>query len=137
LSLLRESVATIATLLLTSVVLIVGNTIRLSIMDKKQEIQLMKLVGATNHFIQTPFLWTGIWYGIIGGFIAFVAVLMMLLWLDNAVTQVVGIYNADFHLQGLDLSESLILLALAVSLGLFGSFLSVKRYIDAIEPNEV
>jgi cell division transport system permease protein len=137
LSLLRESVATIATLLLTSVVLIVGNTIRLSIMDKKQEIQLMKLVGATNHFIQTPFLWTGIWYGIIGGFMAFVAVLMMLLWLDNAVTQVVGIYNADFHLQGLDLSESLILLALAVSLGLFGSFLSVKRYIDAIEPNEV
>ncbi|MDE3274340.1 permease-like cell division protein FtsX, partial [Pseudoalteromonas sp. G4] len=52
LSLLRESVLTIAFLLLTSVVLIVGNTIRLSIMDKKQEIQLMKLVGATNHFIQ-------------------------------------------------------------------------------------
>ena len=117
-------------------VLIVGNTIRLSIMDKKQEIQLMKLVGATNHFIQTPFLWTGIWYGIVGGLMAFVAVFMMLLWLDNAVTQVVGIYNADLSAPGLGFSEGLVLLALAVSLGLFGSFLSVKRYIDAIEPNE-
>lgn len=137
LSLLRESVLTIAFLLLTSVVLIVGNTIRLSIMDKKQEIQLMKLVGATNHFIQTPFLWTGIWYGIVGGFIAFLAVLTMLLWLDNAVTHVVGVYNASFNLQGLNFSEFLVLLGLAISLGLFGSFLSVKRYIDAIEPNEV
>lgn len=137
LSLLRESVLTIAFLLLTSVVLIVGNTIRLSIMDKKQEIQLMKLVGATNHFIQAPFLWAGIWYGIVGGFIAFLAVLMMLLWLDNAVTQVVGVYNANFNLQGLNFSEFLVLLGLAVCLGLFGSFLSVKRYIDAIEPNEV
>ena len=137
LSLLRESVITIAFLLLTSVVLIVGNTIRLSIMDKKQEIQLMKLVGATNHFIQTPFLWTGIWYGIVGGFIAFLAVVMMLLWLDNAVAQVVGVYNADFQLQGLNFSEFLVLLGLAISLGLFGSFLSVKRYIDAIEPDEV
>ncbi|WP_372767977.1 permease-like cell division protein FtsX [Pseudoalteromonas sp.] len=137
LSLLRESVLTIAFLLLTSVVLIVGNTIRLSIMDKKQEIQLMKLVGATNHFIQAPFLWTGIWYGIVGGFIAFLAVLMMILWLDNAVTHVVGVYNASFNLQGLNFSEFLVLLGLAISLGLFGSFLSVKRYIDAIEPNEV
>lgn len=137
LSLLRESVITIGFLLLSSVILIIGNTIRLSIMDKKHEIQLMKLVGATNHFIQTPFLWTGIWYGIVGGFIAFLSVLMMMFWLDSAVADVVGVYNSSFELEGLSFSEFVILLSLAVGLGLFGSFLSVKRYIDAIEPNEV
>ena len=58
----------------TSVTLIIGNTIRLSIMDKKEEIQVMKLVGATNTFIHAPFLWTGIWYGVIGGLFAFICV---------------------------------------------------------------
>lgn len=137
LSLLKESVITIGILLLSSVILIIGNTIRLSIMDKKQEIQLMKLVGATNHFIQTPFLWTGIWYGIVGGFIAFLSVLLMIFWLDSAVANVVGVYHASFTLEGLNFSEFLVLLSLAISLGLFGSYLSVKRYIDAIEPNEI
>ena len=77
LDLLKESVITIALLLLTSVTLIIGNTIRLSIMDKKEEIQVMKLVGATNTFIHAPFLWTGIWYGVIGGLFAFICVALM------------------------------------------------------------
>lgn len=137
LSLLRESVITIAVLLLSSVVLIIGNTIRLSIMDKKSEIQIMKLVGATDGFIQTPFLWTGVWYGIIGGFIAFIAVVLMLFWLDSAVSHVVGIYRANFTLEGLNFSEFCSLIGLAILLGLTGSYLSVKRYIKVIEPKEI
>ncbi|CCQ09519.1 Cell division protein FtsX [Pseudoalteromonas luteoviolacea B = ATCC 29581] len=137
LSLLRESVITIAILLLTSVTLIIGNTIRLSIMDKKAEIQVMKLVGATNSFIHTPFLWTGIWYGVIGGFVALLCLTSMMWWLESAVQEVAGVYQAQFALIGLNLTEFGLLLAMAISLGFLGSFLSVNRYIREIEPDKV
>ncbi|MFC3031461.1 permease-like cell division protein FtsX [Pseudoalteromonas fenneropenaei] len=137
LSLLRESVITIAVLLLTSVTLIIGNTIRLSIMDKKAEIQVMKLVGATNSFIHTPFLWTGIWYGIMGGFIAFICLAAMMWWLEAAVTRVAGVYQSDFALLGLTAQELGVLLITAIALGFIGSYLSVNRYIKEIEPDKV
>ncbi|ATC95834.1 permease-like cell division protein FtsX [Pseudoalteromonas tunicata] len=137
LSLLRESVITIALLLLTSVILIIGNTIRLSIMDKKEEIQVMKLVGATNNFIQAPFLWTGIWYGLIGGLFSFIAIVVMMWWLASAVSHVAGVYQTEFILQGLSFNEFCLLVLLGIALGLSGSFLSVKRYIDAIEPDKI
>ncbi|MBB1434817.1 cell division protein FtsX [Pseudoalteromonas sp. SG43-6] len=137
LSLLKESVITIALLLLTSVTLIIGNTIRLSIMDKKEEIQVMKLVGATNTFIHAPFLWTGIWYGIVGGLFAFICVALMMWWLGSAVTQVAGVYQTNFNLIGLSLGEFGALVLLATSLGFVGSYLSVNRYIKEIEPDKV
>ena len=70
LMLLQQSVYTVGVLLLTAVVLIIGNTIRLSIMNKREEIEVMKLVGATDSFIQRPFLYTGLWYGFLGGWVA-------------------------------------------------------------------
>ena len=133
LSLLKESVITIALLLLTSVTLIIGNTIRLSIMDKKEEIQVMKLVGATNTFIHAPFLWTGI----VGGLFAFICVALMMWWLGSAVTQVAGVYQTNFNLIGLSLGEFGALVLLATSLGFVGSYLSVNRYIKEIEPDKV
>ena len=81
--LMQESVYTLAVLLLSAVVLIIGNTIRLSIMNKKEEIEVMKLVGATEGFIQRPFLYTGIWYGFFGGFMAFLVLELMLWWLGG------------------------------------------------------
>ncbi|MFY8274351.1 permease-like cell division protein FtsX [Pseudoalteromonas sp. SSDWG2] len=137
LNLLKESVITIAFLLLSSVILIIGNTIRLSIMDKRNEIQVMKLVGATNGFIQSPFLWTGIWYGVIGGLVALICNLLMMWWLESAVEKVTGIYQSNFILQGLNAQEFLTLIALAVILGFSGSYLSVRRYIKEIEPDKV
>lgn len=137
LSLLKESVITIALLLLTSVTLIIGNTIRLSIMDKKEEIQVMKLVGATNTFIHAPFLWTGIWYGVIGGLFAFICVALMLWWLSTAVSSVASVYQTSFSLIGLTLKEFGSLVLLATSLGFIGSYLSVNRYIKEIEPDKV
>lgn len=136
-SLLRESVITIGLLLLTSVTLIIGNTIRLSIMDKKSEIQVMKLVGATNSFIHTPFLWTGIWYGVIGGLVAFISLTLMMWWLEVAVQQVAGAYQTTFALSGLNMAELGLLLSVAIGLGFLGSFLSVNRYIKEIEPDKV
>lgn len=134
LSLLKQSVTTVAALLLCSVILIIGNTIRLSILSKKEEIEVMKLVGATDAFIHRPFLLTGLWYGVVGGVIAWLAVGLMSVWMEGAVSQVAGVYNSQFQLTGLDVIEVLLMFGLAIGLGLAGSYFSVMRYIKDIEP---
>jgi cell division transport system permease protein len=132
--LMQESVYTLGVLLLSAVVLIIGNTIRLSIMNKREEIEVMKLVGATESFIQRPFLYTGIWYGFFGGFVAFLVLEVMLWWLGSAITRVAESYNNSFVLQGLSFGEFGYLMLIAISLGFCGSLFSVKRYVSQIEP---
>lgn len=134
LGLLNETVFVLGLLLLSAVILIIGNTIRLSIMSKREQIEVMKLVGATDSFIQRPFLFTGFWYGLIGGFIAYIVVEVMLYRLDGAIIEVASLYRASFSLSGLDFPEFLALLAVSISLGLFGAFGSVQKFIAEIEP---
>lgn len=132
--LLQQAVYTIAVLLLCAALLVIGNTIRLLIMDKKAEIEVMKLVGATDAFIQRPFLYTGIWLGIFGGFLAFLVIEFMILWLREAIAKVTQLYQSDFMINSLSLSEFGILMAIGIGLGLTGSFLAVRSHIKAIEP---
>lgn len=134
LGLLNETVFVLGLLLLSAVILIIGNTIRLSIMSKRDQIEVMKLVGATDSFIQRPFLFTGFWYGLIGGFIAYIVVEVMLYRLDGAIIEVASLYRASFSLSGLDFPEFLALLAVSISLGLFGAFGSVQKFIAEMEP---
>lgn len=134
-SMLEESVFTVAVLLMLSVVLIIGNTIRLSIISRREEIEVMKLVGATESFIQRPFVYTGIWYGLMGGFVAFVVVAFVVWWMQSALVDISGVYMADFTIEGLVLSEFVILMSLASALGFSGAFWSVHRHIKEIEPD--
>lgn len=129
-----DSVVAIAFLLLASVLLIVGNTIRLNILNRRTEIEVMKLVGATDAFIHRPFLYTGLWYGLIGGLIAWVLTSSLVLWMESAVIEVAGLYQSDFRLLGLSFSEFLFMIGLASLLGLISSFVTVKRHIYLIEP---
>ncbi|MBU2426600.1 MAG: permease-like cell division protein FtsX, partial [Gammaproteobacteria bacterium] len=124
-NLLQQAVYTIAILLLSAALLVIGNTIRLSIMDKKTEIEVMKLVGATDAFIQRPFLYTGIWLGVFGGFLAFVVVEVMLWWLRSAIATVTQLYQSDFVLNSLTMQEFGWLMLIAVLLGLVGSYIAV------------
>lgn len=133
-SLVQQVVYTIAALLLSGALLVIGNTIRLLIMDKKAEIEVMKLVGATDAFIQRPFLYTGIWLGVFGGFLAFVVVELMLWWLQGAIATVTQLYQSDFVLNSLSLREFGYLMLIAVTLGLVGSYIAVRSHIKAIEP---
>ncbi len=133
-SLVQQVVYTIAALLLCGALLVIGNTIRLLIMDKKAEIEVMKLVGATDSFIQRPFLYTGIWLGIFGGFLAFLVIELMLYWLRGAIANVTQLYQSGFVLNVLTLQEFGLLMLIAVSLGLVGSYLAVRSHIKAIEP---
>lgn len=133
--LLRESVLTVAILLLVSVVLIIGNTIRLSIISRREEIEVMKLVGATEGFIQRPFVYTGIWYGVLGGLVAFIVVTFVIWWMQSALTDISGLYVGDFELQGLSFAEFGYLLLIASVLGFSGAFWSVHRHVKEIEPS--
>jgi len=132
--LIQDIVISLAFLLCLSVVLIIGNTIRLAILNQKDAIAVMKLVGATDQFIQRPFLYSGMWYGIFGGIFAAIAETLLAYYLTGAINNLTDLYNSNFVLQGLTFSESLWLILVAIVLGLVGSYISVRQHIRLIEP---
>ncbi|GAA6171284.1 permease-like cell division protein FtsX [Colwellia sp. KU-HH00111] len=133
--LIEDIVIGVALLLCMSVVLIVGNTIRLAILNQKDAIAVMKLVGATDSFIQRPFLYSGVWFGIFGGLLSWLAVTILAQYLTGAISKLTDLYQSSFELQGLSFYEAILLIAFAVLLGLVGSYISVRKHIRAIEPN--
>jgi cell division transport system permease protein len=133
--LIEDIVIGVALLLCMSVVLIVGNTIRLAILNQKDAIAVMKLVGATDSFIQRPFLYSGMWYGVFGGLLSCLSVAILAQYLTGSISELTDLYQSNFKLQGLAFNEALLLIAIAVTLGLAGSYISVRKHIRAIEPN--
>jgi cell division transport system permease protein len=135
LALLERTVLAIALLLVLAVILVIGNTIRLAIMNRRTEIEIMKLVGATEAFIQRPFLYTGVWYGVIGGILAWFIINILVWYLDGALAQLLGLYGSELEIKGLSFSELIYLIFMASFLGWFGSYLSVRKHLRAIEPS--
>lgn len=131
----RRGVAILAALLALGVVLVVGNTIRLGIEGRRAEIEIAKLFGATDAFIRRPFLYNGLWYGALGGLIAWVLVTASLALLHDPVARLTALYSSRFELSGLGGEGSLELLLTGVLLGLGGSWLAVGRHLHAIEPS--
>lgn len=132
--LIEDIVFSVALLLCGSVVLIIANTIRLAILGQKDAIAVMKLVGATDSFIQRPFLFAGIWYGVLGGLFACLMVTILAQYLSSAIERITEVYQQSFHLTMLSWSELGLMILFAVTLGLVGSYVSVRRHIRAIEP---
>ncbi|MCL1066166.1 permease-like cell division protein FtsX [Shewanella olleyana] len=133
--LIERTVLAIAALLVLAVVLVIGNTIRLAIMNRRTEIEVMKLVGATEAFIQRPFLYTGIWYGVIGGVLAWIIINLLVWYLDSALAELLGLYGSQLQIQALSFAELVKLVLLASFLGWLGSYLSVRQHLRAIEPS--
>jgi len=133
--LLERTVFAIAALLVLAVVLVIGNTIRLAIMNRRAEIEVMKLVGATEAFIQRPFLYAGIWYGVFGGILAWIIINFLVWYLDGALAELLGLYGAQLQMQSLSLAELAQLVGFASFLGWLGSYLSVRQHLRAIEPS--
>lgn len=121
-------------LLGSAVVLIIGNTLRLAIYNRQEEIRVLKLIGATDQFIIRPFLYSGILYGFLGAIIAIALTAMFMAFLATQVSQLAAAYQMDYPLSMLSLKQVLILIASAVFLGWLGAFLSVKRHLAFIEP---
>jgi len=130
----KRIVVILAVFLGLAVLIIIGNTIRMLIYHRRSEIEVAKLFGATDGFIQRPFLYSGFWYGIFGGLIAWVLITISLLLLQAPAKGLAQLYASDFSLIGLSLKETLLLFLSGVLLGLIGSWISVQRHLRAIEP---
>jgi cell division transport system permease protein len=134
LDILRRAVIIIGLLLGLAVVFIVGNTIRLEIENRRTEIEVSKLLGATDRFIRRPFLYHGAWYGLAGGVLAWLLVVTALLLMAGPVDRLVSLYGGQFSLRGLGFEGSLWLLVSGIALGWLGSWLAVARHLRDIEP---
>ena len=130
----RRLVLAVGGLLVLGVVLILGNTIRLAIESRREEIIIVKLVGGSNAFVRRPFLYTGLWYGVGGGVIAGILVALSLWFLREPVASLAKLYQSAFQLDGLGVMAALNLVILGGLLGLAGSWLAVSRHLAAIEP---
>ncbi|MBI1423583.1 MAG: cell division protein FtsX [Gammaproteobacteria bacterium] len=124
----------LGTALALAVILVVGNTIRLAIQNRRQEIVVVKLIGGTDAFIRRPFLYTGFWYGLFGGIIALVLVQLALWIIGGPVENLAGLYASSFSLHKLDAGTITTLLTVSILLGLGGSWLAVGRHLREIEP---
>jgi cell division transport system permease protein len=124
----------IGALLGVGIVLGVGNTIRLDILNRRTEIEVMKLVGATDGFARRPFLYSGVWYGLGGGLLALALCTAAVGLLSGPVERLAGLYDSAFRLRGLGLTGGVAVLALAMMLGWLGSWLAATRHIRAIAP---
>jgi cell division transport system permease protein len=124
----------LALLLGLGVLLVIGNTVRMSIENRRAEIVVVKLVGGTDAWVARPFLYTGFWYGMAGGIVALALVGFSLMVLSGPVARLISAYESDFDVIGLGISQGFLVLILAAALGWAGAWLSVLRHLRAIEP---
>jgi len=125
----------ISSMLAIAVLLIVGNTIRLDIQNRREEIEVSKLIGASDAFIRRPFLYTGLWYGVIGGLLAWIITMLSLLLMEAPIHKLALLYHSDFRLSGLGIANTLLLIIISCTLGLIGSWIAVSRHLKDIEPS--
>lgn len=130
----ERAVLLLAGLLALGVLLVVGNTIRLEIENRRDEILVTKLVGATDDFVRRPFLYTGFWYGIGAALLALLLINGILIYMAGALASVIGLYSASVTLQGLTLLASLVVISVSALMGVLGAWLAVFRHLAAIEP---
>lgn len=130
----RKAVMALALLLSVGVLLVVGNTIRLAIESRREEIVVVKLVGGTDRFVRRPFLYTGLWYGLGGGVLASLIIVIGIKWLEAPIVRLIDLYQSDFVLLGLGFGNTFGLWFLGALLGLLGAWIAVSRHLYDIEP---
>lgn len=133
-ALAERFVTALAGLLALGVLLVIGNTIRMAIENRRDEILVVKLVGGTDAYVRRPFLYTGLWFGVGGGIVAAILLGLGFWWLAAPVAQLADLYQSSFRLQGLGFIESLQLILFAGVTGLIGAWIAVARHLYQIQP---
>lgn len=129
LNIANRIILVVSILLGITVLLVVGNTIRLDIENRKEEIRVSRLIGATNNYIRRPFLYGGIWLGLFGGILSLVIVHIALLFLVQPVGELARLYGSNFSLSGVDVFMTLQIIAVSIVLGLVGAWLAVSQHL--------
>ena len=125
----ERSVQALAVLLLLGALLVVGNTVRLDVQGRSEEIAVIQLLGGTAGFIRRPFLYLGAWYGLLAGLLAVALLAMLRLGLAGPVDALVASYDSGFRLQGFGIGATLAVPCGAAVLGWLGAFLAVGHHL--------
>ncbi|MDY7218369.1 permease-like cell division protein FtsX [Denitrificimonas sp. JX-1] len=124
----------LAVLLIAALLLVVGNTIRLHIENRRTEIEVINLVGGTAGYVRRPFLYMGVLYGLVAGVLSWVLLAFGLDWLNESVVRLAQLYGSDFSLSGVPIEDGFSLLFGAVLLGYIGAWLAVARHLRELSP---
>jgi cell division transport system permease protein len=134
LDVMRKVLLIVAALLGLGVLAVVGNTIRLEILNRRAEIEVTKLVGGSNGFVRRPFLYTGVLYGLGGALLAWGAIGVMVVVLATPVATLAKLYGSQYALAGPGLEDTALLLGGGALLGWLGAWISANRHLRSIEP---
>ncbi|MCH9638037.1 MAG: permease-like cell division protein FtsX [Betaproteobacteria bacterium] len=130
----RTVVLMLSVLLSIAIIAVMFNTIRLQILTKREEIEVSKLIGATNSFIQRPFLYFGAIQGLLGGITALCIIALAIQTLNEELTEIAQLYTLNLHLQHLSTGDNISLLLFSTWLGWLGARISVATHLWQIEP---
>lgn len=134
LDVLRTLFLAAAGLLAVGVLAVIGNTIRLEIGARREEIEVTKLVGGSDAFVRRPFLYAGLFQGLFGGLLSLGLVALVIASVEAPIARLTALYGGRFRLGGLSLEEAGIVLLVGASLGLFGAWIGAARHLSRIEP---
>ncbi len=134
LGLIANAVRLMALLFALGVVFIVGNTIRMEIHNRREEIEVLALVGATSGFIRRPFLYSGLWFGLLGGLVAWLLIRVGLFSLGAPIERMGMAYGTEFSLTAPSAAVNALLIGGSGLLGVIGSWLVVDQYVRKINP---
>lgn len=112
-----------------AVIFVIGNSIKVSVEERHEEIEISQLIGALNSFIRLPFLYLGALIGFLGGLVAIAIIQISISLLDSRFELLTQVYQLEFNLQGLGLLTSIQVLLLSSSLGWIGSWMMVTLYL--------
>ncbi|WP_198243616.1 permease-like cell division protein FtsX [methane-oxidizing endosymbiont of Gigantopelta aegis] len=133
-ALLQRTVMVLNSLLAVAIIFIMGNTIRLELQNRREEVLIAKLVGATHAFVQRPFIYTGFWLGLFAGVLAWILITLVVFVLSEPVENIASLYQGQFELLFLSLTETLGLLALSALLGVLGAWAVLFYQLRQIRP---
>jgi cell division transport system permease protein len=134
LNLIKSIVQLLSIVLGIAVLLIVGNTIRLSIESRKSEIQIIKLLGATDAYVRRPFLYLGFWYGFTGGIAAWGLLTLISLNFQNQLETFLTTYGLTAPAIWLNVNELGILLLSSILVSLLGARIALWRHLKDTDP---
>ncbi|KAB7766805.1 permease-like cell division protein FtsX [Xanthomonas maliensis] len=129
-------VQVLSALLGIGAVLVVGNTVRLDIQSRREEIGVLQLLGASDGFIRRPFLYLGAWYGLGAGAVALALIAAAGLALRAPLTALAESYGSSFALHGLDLLHGGLVLVGTLVLGWLGAWLVTGHFLRQTRPTE-
>lgn len=123
---------TCTVLMFIAVFLVIGNSVRSDVSNSRASIEVMQLLGATEHFISRPFIYTGMIYGLLGSLLAMIFSLMTIGYFTGVVRYVADMFTVQFELRGFDFSEMVLIIVLSVFLGWLAAKLATNRHIQKI-----